>query len=64
MATKAMERQQDLAELDKMKVDPGRLWSNASTGNKVLAAVSLAIGGFLSTKFGRKNTALDIIQKA
>ena len=45
------------------KVEPGRLWAEASTGQKILGAISLFIGGFLEPVTG-KNTALQIIQRA
>lgn len=47
------------------EVDPNRFWSNLSTGQKILGAISIglgSIGGALSKTGG--NVALDIINKA
>lgn len=48
------------------KVDSSRLWNNMSTGNKVLAAVSVALSGIGAGMQGQpgKNVALEVIQKA
>lgn len=47
------------------KIDPNRLWNNMSTGNKVLAAISIALGGIGAglQGHGAQNVALDVIQK-
>jgi hypothetical protein len=62
-----------LAKVDKastvaanMKVDPGRMWHNAGTGQKILAGISVALSGLgdvLMRKTG-PNMALQIIQGA
>lgn len=47
------------------KVDPNHFWASMSTGNRIIAAISLALGGIgggLTGKGG--NVALDIINKA
>lgn len=43
------------------KVDPGRFWANKSTGEKILAAISITLGG-LDPRGGNK--ALDVITSA
>lgn len=57
------------AEIDKLatqKVDSGRFYQNMSTGDKVMAAISVALGGFASAMQGQpgQNAALAIIDKA
>lgn len=44
------------------KVDPHRMWSNMSTGNKVLAAISIALSGIGSGLTGKPNMAMGVIQ--
>ena len=51
-------------EIANQKQDQGRLWNNTSTGNKVLAALSVALGGIGSGMTGKSNLALDAINKA
>lgn len=48
-----------------MKIDNNRFWSNSSTGNKVMAGISIALGA-LGQAFtgGDRNYALEIIDKA
>jgi len=48
------------------KIDPGKYWSNMSTGNKIMAGLSVALGGIGQGLMGpgAKNYALDIINKA
>lgn len=46
------------------KIDPNRMWSNTSTGNKVLAAIAIALGGIGSGLTGKSNLALDTINKS
>lgn len=49
------------------QVDPSRFYNNMSTGNKILAAISVALSGLasgLSGKAGEPNQALAIIQKS
>lgn len=52
---------QDIADT---KIDPTRLWSNASTGNKVLAGIGVLLSGIGSGLAGGPNLALSVIQKA
>lgn len=60
------QRNQELANaIQTDKIDPNRVWSNMSTGNKITAAISILLGGFgagLQGK-GAKNSALEIIDK-
>ena len=44
------------------KVDPNRVWNRMETGNKVLAAISLALGGMGGR--GNGNVAMDVLNKA
>lgn len=59
----------DIAELQKnianQKIDPNRIWSNASTGNRVTAGISLLLGGLSQGLTGAKsNPAMDVINNA
>lgn len=59
--------QQKLAELNQkaqQEIDPKRYWKNADTGNKILAVISSAIGGYVEGLTGGrvKNRGLDMIQ--
>jgi hypothetical protein len=49
---------------EKNKIDPGRYWSSMDTGNKVQAALALALGGIGAGLSGGPNHALGIINKA
>jgi len=42
------------------KIDPGRYWSNMSTGQKVVSAISVFLGG-LGARDGRPNYALQVL---
>lgn len=44
------------------KIDPNRIWNNASTGNKILASISLILGGMGGR--GNGNAAMDVLNKA
>jgi hypothetical protein len=46
------------------KIDPTRVWSNMSTGNRVLAGISIFLGGVAGGMQGKENSALAIIQDA
>lgn len=46
------------------KIDPSRVWNNMSTGNRVMAAVSIFLGGFAGGMQGTDNKALGIINDA
>ena len=46
------------------KIDPTRVWSNMSTGNRVLAGLSIFLGGVAGGMQGKENSALAIIQDA
>lgn len=54
-----------VTDLTNSKVDPSRLWNNMSTPQKILAGISLVLGGISAgmTKSG-KNPALDVIKHA
>lgn len=51
-------------EFSNSKVDSNRLWANSSTGNKILAGVSLALGALGAGFNGGKNNSVDIIERA
>lgn len=48
-------------DIDTFKIDPNKMWSNMSTGNKVLAGLSIFLGGFDPSG---QNKALGIIQNS
>lgn len=61
------------AELDNLaqgikdyKIDPNRLWNNSSTGNKVLAAISIGLSGIGAGLQGpnAKNMAMETIYRS
>lgn len=45
------------------KIDPNRAWNDASTGNKILAAIGVIVGGIGSGLTGQPNQALAVINK-
>lgn len=45
------------------EIDPGRLWSKKSTGNKVLGIIGLILGGIGGGLTGRGSDALAILNK-
>lgn len=59
------QRQQDFDQsvraLSKMQLDPNRFWATRSTGQRIGAMVSIALGGFLQGARGGSNPGLDII---
>jgi len=55
------DRNAAIAEFKGMEVDPGRLWRNRSTGDKILAGVSLFLGSFGGA---RGNTAVTVLNDA
>ncbi len=69
VAAKSAEYQKQIdmkiADLQSQSIDSGRLWAESSTGNKILAGVSLALGalGAGLMKDGR-NRAAEVIDKA
>jgi len=70
IARKAQE-QAVQGELDKLKtdiatqkIDPTRVWSDMSTGNRVMAAISIFLGGVAGGMQGTDNKALGIINNA
>lgn len=56
----------DKAATSPGEVDAGRWWANKDTGQKVLAAVSIALGGLGMALMGKggANPALDVINRA
>jgi len=46
------------------KVDPHKMWQNMSTGNQILAVLSVMIGGAASQFTGGRNLALEQINRA
>lgn len=70
----AAERANELAErqadfdastkaLSKQSVDPGRFWSNANVATKLLALISVTLGGFVQGKTGRSNVGMDNVNQ-
>jgi len=57
---------QDVEAQAQQKVDPNRFWANASTGQKIAAAIGIALGGLAQTspRGPHTNPALDIINTA
>lgn len=45
------------------KIDPNRLWSSASTGSKISAAIGVILGGLGAGLTGGPNQALEIMNK-
>jgi hypothetical protein len=45
------------------KIDPNRVWKNASTGNKIMAGLGLFLSGMGSGITGQQNGALTLLQK-
>jgi len=45
-------------------IDTGRFWKNKSTGEKILAGISIFLGGFAASQRGGRNSALMIIENA
>lgn len=59
----------EIADLQKgiatQKIDPNRIWTNTNTGNRVLANISLLLGGLSQGLTGGKsNPAMDVINNA
>jgi hypothetical protein len=52
----------DFAEAN--RVDPNRYWASMNTGNKIQAALAIALGGIGAGLAGGENQALKIINKA
>ena len=46
------------------KIDPSRVWSNMSTGNRVMAGIAIFLGGVAGGMQGRENSALKFIDDA
>lgn len=45
------------------KIDPNRMWTNKSVGDKILASIAIALGGIGAGLTGGKNTALELLQR-
>lgn len=46
------------------KIDPNRLWNNASTGQKISASIGLILGGIGAGLTKGPNSALEVMQKS
>lgn len=55
--------QNKIDEVSNMKVDPNKFWANKSTGDKILAGISLFLGAAGGVN-GRGNSAVPVIQNA
>lgn len=64
MAQRQADFDQSVQALSQTSIDPNRFWSTRSTGQKVAAMVSLALGGFLQGARGGSNPGMDIINTA
>lgn len=53
-----------VSEFTAMKIEPNRMWQNMSTGNSLLAGLSMALGAIGAGASGRENTALSVMDKA
>ena len=51
-------------EIGNTKIESGRYWANKSTGDKILAGIALAIGGYAEGAYGIKNAPMAMLQKA
>lgn len=51
-------------QVNEGKIDPHRLWNNASTGNKIMAGIGLLLGGIGSGLNGQPNMAMQVMQKS
>lgn len=49
------------ADIASTKIDPHRVWNGTSTGNKVIAAIGVALSGIGSGLTGQQNLALKVI---
>lgn len=61
----ALDKEQAQLKQDVMntKIDPGKVWNNASTGNKVLAGIGVLLSGIGSGLTGQPNLAMSVINK-
>lgn len=64
------ERQKVTAELDELRqsalkneIDPNRVWASKSTGNKILTAIGLVLGGAGGGSNPANNAALSVLNK-
>lgn len=51
-------------EVFSQTIDPNRFFKELDTGQKILAAIGVALGGYLQGQTGRKNPAMEIINGA
>lgn len=56
--------QKTLDDMNSSTIDPDRYYKNRSTGDKVLAAIGIALGGIASGMTGQPNAASQIIRDA
>jgi hypothetical protein len=52
-----------IKEINQMRVDPNRYWNNQSTGQKILAAIGMALGAYSQSLTGSRNVAMDVINQ-
>lgn len=64
LAQNQAEHDQIVKGIQDQKIDPNRVWSNAGTGNTVLAAIGVMLSGVGSGLAGGPNLALGAIDKA
>lgn len=56
--------QQLFNDISTSRIDPNRLWANASTGQKVAGAIGMILGGIGSGLTGQPNLAVQLIDRA
>lgn len=57
------EQKQITQDVVNTKIDPTRVWDNASTGNKIMAGIGILLSGMGSGLTGQPNLAMDVINK-
>lgn len=62
--TRLAELDQRIEALRSDELDPQRFWNNMSLGGKIVAALSMFLGGYAAGMTGGRNSALEIIQGA
>lgn len=51
-------------ELQTARIDPNRMWGSTSGLGKAATILAAAVSGYLSSKTGQKNVALEMLQKS
>jgi hypothetical protein len=64
LALRQADFDQSTKALSKMSMEPERFWATRSTGQKISAMISIALGGFIQGARGGSNPGMDIINQA